>query len=76
MSLEPQKQEPETKPVFKFLAGFFGILFLMAGCFSIVCGFQTTGSALWRWISEASLFLFGGAAFVHVAMTGHWGLRR
>jgi hypothetical protein len=76
MSLEPQKHEPETKPVFRLLAGFFGILSLIAGCFSIVSAFQSTGSTPWRWITEASLFLLVGAAFVHAAISGHWGIRR
>jgi len=76
MSAEPQNDEPETRPVFKFLAGLFGILFLIAGCFTIVFAFQSTGSALWRWIAETSLFLIMGASFTRAAFTGRWGLRR
>lgn len=76
MNAEPQKNEPETRPVFKFLAGFFGILCLISGCFVMVFAFQSDGAALWRSIAEASLFLFMGVAFVHAAFTGRWGLRR
>lgn len=76
MSAEPQKHEPETRPIFKFLAGFFGVLFLITGCFTVVFAFQSTGSVLWRWIGESSLFLLLGAAFTHAAFTGRWVLRK
>jgi hypothetical protein len=76
MSAEPQKHQPETRPAFKFLAGFFGILFLIAGCTALIFAFHSTGSAVWRWAVEASLFLFLGTGFVHAAFTGRWGLRR
>lgn len=76
ISAEPRKHEPETRPVFKFLAGFFAILFLIMGCFTVVFVFQSTGSARWRWIADASLFLFMGAGLTRAAFTGRWGLRR
>jgi hypothetical protein len=76
MTSKPQNHERQTRPVFKFLAGFFGILFLVAGCAGVVFAFQSTGPALMRWIAEASLFLLMGAGFVHAALTGRWGLRK
>ena len=76
MITETQKHEPETRPVFKFLAGFFGVFSVITGCFTVVFAFQSTGSALWHWIGESSLFLLMGASFIHTAFTGRWGLRR
>src|SRR5215471_10453613 len=76
MTNEPRNHEPETRPVFKFLAGLFGILFLIGGCTAVVFAFQSTGPALRRWILEASLFLLLGAGLIYGALTGRWGLRR
>ncbi len=76
MTTEPENENRKTRPVFKFLAGFFGVFFLIAGIFAAIFAFQSTGPAFRRWVVEASLFLLMGAAFVHAAFTGRWGLRR
>jgi len=76
MTTGPQNHEPQTRPVFKFLAGFLGILFLIAGSAAVIFAFQSTGPAAKRWIAEAFLFLFMGTEFVHATFTGRWGPRR
>ena len=77
MSSEPQNQKSQTRPVFKFLAGMLGVLFLLGGCWTISFAFESTRSVeSWRWIVESALFLFLGAAFTHAAFTGRWGLRK
>ena len=48
MTTEPQNHEPQTRPVFKFLAGFFGILFSIAGIAAVIFAFQSSGAALTR----------------------------
>jgi hypothetical protein len=35
MSTENESSKPTMRPVFRFLAGFFGVLFILAGCFSV-----------------------------------------
>lgn len=76
MSEEPRKPEAETRPVFKFLAGFIGVLFLVAGGFTVAFAFHSTGRELWRCIAEVSLFLTMAVGFLHGAFTGRWGLRK
>jgi hypothetical protein len=76
MTTELQNHEAQTRPVFKFLAGFLGVLFLLGGVAAVIFAFQSTGPALWRWIVEASVFLLVGAKLLHAAFNGRWRLRR
>lgn len=76
MSAEPLKPEAQTRPIFRFLAGVVGVLFLVAGGFAVAFAFQSNGPALWRSIVEASLFLSMAVSFLHAAFTGRWEFRK
>ena len=76
MNTENDLSKAVTRPVFRFLAGFLGVFFLLVGGFAAVVIFGSTGTARLQWISEAACFLFMGAAFIHAAFAGRWGPRR
>jgi len=71
MSTENESSTPTTGPVFRFLAGFFGVLnIILAG--GVFVGFAFGSHFWWLRITEAALFLYLGVAFIHAAFTGHW----
>ncbi len=76
MNATLEKRDREIRPVYKFLAGLLGILFLIGVCLDAVFAFRSTGTARWHWITESALFLFLGGWFVHAAVTGRWRLRK
>ncbi len=76
MNTARENRDREIRPLFKFLAGLLGMLFLMAGCLDAVFAFQSTGTARWHWVTELALFLFLGSWFVHAAFTGRWRLQK
>lgn len=71
MSTENEPSIPATRPVFRFLAGVFGVLsIILAG--SVFVGFAFGSHVWWLRSTEAALFLYLGVAFIHAAFTGHW----
>jgi hypothetical protein len=78
MNPKPENHKSDTRPVFKFLAGFLGVLFLLTGLFTISFALQTadSGALFWRWIVVSALFVCFGAAFMRAAFTGRWPFRK
>ena len=72
MKTDNDLSKPATRPVFRFLAGFLGVLFLLVGCLTGSFVFGSTGSVWWRWVVETAMFLFFGIAFIYAAFTGRW----
>jgi hypothetical protein len=77
MSTDQKTEKEQAKPVFKLLAGIFGLVILLGAAWTMSFVFRSTRPLdVWRYVVESGLFLFTGATWIYAAFTGRWGLRK
>jgi hypothetical protein len=64
------QSQPSTKPIVRFLAGFFGIWLLLGAFFSGWAALHSGGSDRWHWTFDTVNLLFVGLVFAYVAYYG------